>query len=191
MERICAQKISAWLVFLLFLLLCLDVLITPLTPVFAYFHADDPTLMQLDSLIATFDYDFDDGLGNVLTILLSDVWQQPYTAVLSLFLLVCGSCSAVLLIQGLHILANIADGNLFSSQNAICLKRASLCCFIIALAALARTIFTIYSRGPGPALLSYTALFIPLFIMAGLLFLIMSGLFAQAVELKEENDLTI
>ena len=39
--------------------------------------------------------------------------------------------------------------------------------------------------------MSYTALFIPLFAMAGLLFLLMFGLFGQATAMKEENDLTI
>ena len=41
------------------------------------------------------------------------------------------------------------------------------------------------------ALLSYTALFIPLFTMAGLLCLVMAGLFHRAAEMKAENDLTI
>lgn len=40
-------------------------------------------------------------------------------------------------------------------------------------------------------LLSYNALFVPVFFMAGLLCLVMSALFRQAAELKAENDLTI
>ena len=50
---------------------------------------------------------------------------------------------------------------------------------------------TAFLKGAGAALMSYTALFIPLFAMAGLLFLLMSGLFGQATVMKEENDLTI
>ena len=50
---------------------------------------------------------------------------------------------------------------------------------------------TVLILGAGAALMSYTALFVPLFAMAGLLFLLMSGLFGQATTMKEENDLTI
>ena len=62
--------------------------------------------------------------------------------------------------------------------------------FAIAAGALGRTAFSLAVHGL-PALLSYTALFIPLFTMAGLLCLVMAGLFRRAAELKVENDLTI
>lgn len=52
------------------------------------------------------------------------------------------------------------------------------------------TAFTLCRDGAA-ALLSYTALFIPLFTMAGLLCLVMAGLFHRAAEMKAENDLTI
>ena len=42
-----------------------------------------------------------------------------------------------------------------------------------------------------PAEPAYTALFVPAFFMAGLLFLVMSALFRQAAELQEDRDLTI
>ena len=58
-------------------------------------------------------------------------------------------------------------------------------------AALARLIWGLaYYRTIGP-LLSYNALFVPVFFMAGLLCLVVSALFRQAAELKAENDLTI
>ncbi|MFR5405370.1 MAG: DUF2975 domain-containing protein [Oscillibacter sp.] len=63
-------------------------------------------------------------------------------------------------------------------------------CFVIAAGALGRTAFTLCRDGAA-ALLSYTALFIPLFTMAGLLCLVMAGLFHRAAEMKAENDLTI
>ena len=75
--------------------------------------------------------------------------------------------------------------------NAVSLKRAGVCSFLISGAALVRTVSTVFLKGAGAALMSYTALFIPLFAMAGLLFLLMSGLFGQATVMKEENDLTI
>ena len=87
-----AQRLSRWLVFLLILLLCLDVLITPFTPAFAYFRSGAVTDIPLEGLMNTFAYDFDDGLGNLLRIILSEAWKEPYTAVLALFLLVCGVC---------------------------------------------------------------------------------------------------
>ena len=40
-------------------------------------------------------------------------------------------------------------------------------------------------------LVTYNALFVPIFAMAGLLCLVMSALFRQAAEMKSENDLTI
>lgn len=191
MKRTSAQKISDWLVVLLVLLLCLDILATLLAPVMAYFRFADPADMSLAGLMSIFDYDFDDGLGNLLVITLASVWKKTPSAVLALFLLVCGTCAAVILVQGIRILATIADGAPFSPRNTVSLKRAAVCCFCIAAAALARTLFSAVWKGAAAALLSYTALFIPLFIMAGLLFLVMSGLFHRAVELKTENDLTI
>ena len=38
---------------------------------------------------------------------------------------------------------------------------------------------------------TYNTLFVPVFFMAGLLFMVMSALFRQAAELKEDQDLTI
>lgn len=40
-------------------------------------------------------------------------------------------------------------------------------------------------------MITYNAVAIPIFFMAGLLFLVMSALFGQAAELKEDQDLTI
>ena len=82
-------------------------------------------------------------------------------------------------------------GEPFTRDNAANLRRAAVCCFLISGAALLRTVWGLfYYRGPGP-LFTYNALFVPVFFMAGLLCLVMSALFRQAAELKEENDLTI
>ena len=76
-------------------------------------------------------------------------------------------------------------------ENAVSLRRAAVCAFLIALAALARVVFgLLFYRYLSP-LLTYNALFVPIFAMFGLLCLIMSALFRQAAELKAENDLTI
>lgn len=119
------------------------------------------------------------------------VFMEPYTAVLTLFLLACGVCTAIILWQGKRVLDTIIQENPFTLDNAGNLKRAAVCCFVISAAALARTVWRVcYYRSPAP-LATYNALFVPIFLMAGLLCMVMSALFRQAAELKEENDLTI
>lgn len=119
------------------------------------------------------------------------VWADAYTAVLTVFLWACGICTAVILWQGKRVLDTILKGNPFTLGNAVSLKRAAVCCFVISGAALVRLIWgLVYYRSIAP-LLSYNALFVPTFLMGGLLFMVMSALFRQAAELKAENDLTI
>lgn len=118
-------------------------------------------------------------------------WQDPYTLVLTLFLVISGVCTAVILWQAHRVLGAIIQGRPFSQENAVSLRRAALCCFLIAGAALARVIFSVcYYRSPLP-LASYNALFVPMFAMGGLLCWVCSALFRQAAEMKAENDLTI
>lgn len=186
MNRTSAQKISDVLIVLSILLLFCDILALPLIPALVFFRFHDPSWLW-----SVFQYDFDDGIGNLLRVILEDAWQQPHTAVLSLFLLVCAICAAVILVQAIRILATVADGIPFSLQNSVSLKRAAASCFVISAAALARTVFGIVRQQSFHPLFSYSALFVPLFLMAGLLCLIMSGLFCQATEIKSENDLTI
>lgn len=119
------------------------------------------------------------------------VWGDAYKAVLTVFLWACGICTAVILWQGKRVLDTILKGDPFVMDNAANLKRAAICCFGISGAALARLIWAfIYYRSVNP-LFTYNALFVPIFLMGGLLFLVMSALFRQAAELKAENDLTI
>ncbi len=111
--------------------------------------------------------------------------------VLSLFLLSCGVCTAVILWQGKRVLDTILKGKPFTLRNAQNLKRAAVCCFLISAAALLRLAWGLaYYQSIGP-LLTYNALFVPIFFMAGLLCLVMSALVRQAAELKEDQDLTI
>ena len=118
------------------------------------------------------------------------IWGEGANALIALFLVICGICTALILLQGLRVLGTILQGAPFSTQNAVSLRRAAAGCFVIAAGALGRTAFTLCRDGAA-ALLSYTALFIPLFTMAGLLCLVMAGLFHRAAEMKAENDLTI
>ena len=120
------------------------------------------------------------------------VWSSgSYDVVLTVFLLFCGVCTAVILWQGRRVLDTVLAGTPFTLGNAGNLRRAAVCCFLISGAALLRLTWGLwYYRSPAP-LLTYNALFVPVFLMAGLLCLIMSALFRQAAELKRENDLTI
>jgi hypothetical protein len=117
--------------------------------------------------------------------------EEFYWPVLSLFLLFSGVCTAVILWQGKRVLDTILIGDPFTLANAANLKRAAVCCFVISGAALVRLIWGIATYQSILPLLTYNALFVPIFLMGGLLFMVMSALFRQAAELKAENDLTI
>lgn len=110
---------------------------------------------------------------------------------LAVFLLVCGICTANILWQAKQVLDTILKGEPFTLNNAANMKRAAVCCFVISGAALARLIWGLVYYASIRPLLTYNALFVPVFLVGGLLFLVMSALFRQAAELKAENDLTI
>lgn len=190
MEPTAIQKIARVLHTLVVIAWISNLLVLPIVPGLVYFRfAEDA--FPLSALQATFAYDVDDGLGNLFSIYLHEVWREPYTLVLTLFLLAAGICTAVILWQGRRVLGTILRGEPFSMENAASLNRAAVCCFIISLAALIRVIFSVISyRSPAP-LWTYNALFVPIFAMAGLLCLVMSALFRQAAEMKAEQDLTI
>ena len=119
------------------------------------------------------------------------VWRSEYTAVLTLFLLACGVCTALILRQAGKVLDTILEGNPFQKKNGESMRRAAVFCFFISAAALLRTFWRFRYYGSIAPLFTYNALFVPLFAMGGLLCMVMSALFRQAAQLKEENDLTI
>ena len=93
--------------------------------------------------------------------------------------------------QARRVLDTILAGNTFTFENAANMRRAAVCCFLISAAALGRTVWGLCFYRSLMPLLTYNALFVPIFLMAGLLCMVMSALFRQAAELKAENDLTI
>ena len=119
------------------------------------------------------------------------IWGEGANALIALFLVICGICTALILLQGLRVLGTILTGAPFRAENGVSLRRAALCCFLISAAALARVVWGLFYYRSAAPLLTYNALFVPIFLMAGLLCMVMSALFRQAAELKEENDLTI
>lgn len=120
------------------------------------------------------------------------VWVQgEYAGMLAGFLVLCGCCTAIILWQARQVLDTILIGEPFSLKNAANMKRAAVCCLVISVAAFARLIWGFFYYKSIAPLLTYNGLFVPVFAMGFLLFMVMSALFRQAAELKEENDLTI
>ena len=123
----------------------------------------------------------------------TEIWQmgEGYAQVLTLFLLFCGVCTAIILWQGRRVLGTILAGEPFQRANGVSLRRAGVCCFAISAAALVRVVWGLFYYQSIASLLTYNALFVPIFLLGGLLCLVVSALFRQAAELKAENDLTI
>lgn len=119
------------------------------------------------------------------------VWTETCPALLTLFFWVCGACTASILWQAKSVLDTILEGDPFRMCNAEALNRAAVCCWVISGAALVKLVVWLTLEKSVAPLFTYTALFIPAFLMAGLLFQVMSALFRQAAELKEDQDLTI
>lgn len=119
------------------------------------------------------------------------VWQDAYAAMLTLFLTVSGICTFVILWQAHRVLKTILQGAPFTMENAVSLRRAAVCGFLISAAALIRVIFSLFYWRSLQPLTTYNALFVPVFAMFGLLCLVMSALFRQAAEMKADADLTI
>lgn len=189
MVRTAAQKIADVLIFLCGFLIFCDILLLPLTPALAYFRFQNPASMRFDHLLAVFAYDFDDGVGNLLEIILKESWKSPETAVLALFLLLAGICGAVILSRAsvcwpLWRTARRSPRRTPSTSSG---RRRLLCD---------------RRRRPGPDRLHplpgwrrriavlHRFLHPPLH-HGGLLCLVMAGLFHRAAEMKAENDLTI
>ena len=119
------------------------------------------------------------------------VWRDPYAGFLAGFLMACGVCTAIILWQARRVLDTILEGNPFQDKNGENMKRAAVCCFVIAGAALFRSCWRLWHYEVIAYLLTYNTLFAFVFSVGGLLCMVMSALFRQAAELKEENDLTI
>ena len=145
---------------------------------------------NIQHLQRIFAYDLDDGLGNLFAIYFG-IWTVPYYGTMNVFLWTCGVCTAIILWQARKVLETVIWNQPFSLINAVCMKRAGICCLIISAAALVRLVWGLFFYKTVAPLLTYNALFVPVFAMGFLLFMVMSALFRQAAELKEENDLTI
>lgn len=119
------------------------------------------------------------------------VWRYPQAGVLAAFLLFCGVNTACILWQARRVLDTVIAALPFQRRNAQSLRVAAICCGLISLAALLRLIWGFFYYGNATPLFTYNALFVPIFAMGALLCMVMSALFHQAAELKEDSDLTI
>ena len=187
MPNIAVQKIARVLNLLVLVTFICNLLALPLVPCLV----QNRFYLDMNGVLSTFAYDLNDGLALFFDTPYYQVWQQPYTAALTLFLWFSGVCTAVILWQRRRVLRTILRGQPFSMENAVSLHRAAVSSFIISAAALLRAIFSICTYHSLFPLVTYNALFVPIFAMAGLLCLVMSALFRQAAEIKAENDLTI
>ena len=129
----------------------------------------------------------------VLLLVLVGGWTEnfAYTLVLTLFLLFCGVCTAAILWQGRKILGTVRAGSPFCVENARSLRRAAVCCFLIAAASVARVAWGLLWYRSAAVLTGYNALFVPVCFISGLLCVVMSHLFLRAAQMREENDFTI
>lgn len=191
------QKLARVLRVLIIALFVLNLIALLLVPGLIFYSYDMSTGEWIgveDGLrhfVNLFHYEMDDAMAWWLYAGFFVNLRMPQTASVMLFLWLCGICSAVMLWQAKRVLDTILLGDTFSRRNAANMMRAAVCCFVVSVAALIRLIWSIaYFKSTTP-LISYNTLFIPVFLVAGLICIVMSALFRQAAELKEENDLTI
>lgn len=194
MEKTAVQRLAKILKALVLTVFVLNLLCLLLAPLLATLAADRELFSMLQYLRENLpDYPIHT-LGHVLMvypIALLTVWFDWRSALLTLFFFLCGICTALILWQAKKVLDTIMEGNPFRLKNARALNRAAVCCWIISGVALVRLIWWLAHDHSVAPFFTYNTLFIPAFLMAGLLFQVMSVLFRQAAELKEDQDLTI
>lgn len=180
-----------------FLLFVLNIILIPLIPALVMLGREGRPAVQ--ALIALFTPPAEDaepifGFDPLFWLMISwlAAWESGYHAVLSAFLMLCGVCTAVILWQARRVLRTLAQGMPFQRCNVQALRISAICCFAISGIALVRLIYSclFYAKSIAP-IFSYNGLFVPVFLLGGLLCLVISSLFGQAAELREENDLTI
>ncbi|MBP2654679.1 MAG: hypothetical protein H6Q73_2248 [Firmicutes bacterium] len=98
------------------------------------------------------------------------------------FLFVTGAFGLVMVYELRRMFRSINDRKPFQRQNATCLKRIAIMALFISAAYIIKIIFYI----------SFLTIIVALgFLLFGLAGLVFSEVFSQAIEVKEENDLTI
>lgn len=191
MEKTAVQKLAKVLKILVLVMYVVNLLYLPLVPGMVVFRRDFSHALELWKWFTL-------GNGEGLTLLgiicigaFRSVAEDLEIGLLSLFFWICGVCTALILWQAKEVLDTVLEGEPFQMRNAEALNRAAVCCWVISGAALVKLALWLWMEWNIAPLFTYTTLFIPAFLMAGLLFQVMSALFRQAAELKEDQDLTI
>ena len=191
MEKTAVQRLARVLRLLILIVLALNLVCLLLGPVFVRLVPNGELLSLLQYVREDFlEYPIHT-LGHVLMAYFMPIWYGWSGVLLALFFWLCGICTALILWQAKKILDTILEGNPFRLKNARALNRAAVCCWIISGAALVRLIWWLAHDRSAAPFFTYNTLFVPAFLMAGLLFQVMSALFRQAAELKKDQDLTI
>ena len=201
MEHTAVQRLARVLRVLVVAVFILNVLVMPLVPGLSALLADGGPERVRAAFAAALGQPGYEGTGfaSLPLFFLNCLWAvwaavgtgEAAPALLTVFFWLCGCCTALILWQAKRVLDTILRGSPFQMVNARALKRAAVCCWVIAGAALVRLVLWLWRAGNLAPLFTYTALFVPGFFTAGLLFLVMSALFRQAAELQEDRDLTI
>lgn len=195
MEQTHMEKLVRVLRTLVIAVLLCNLFALLLVPGLAALSADGGIEQVARAVLAALNKPGYEGQGGVslplfLVLAWAGVWSDVYTALMTVFLWICGISTAVILWQAKRVLDGMRRAEIFCMTNSVCLRRAAICCFVISgvslLWAVCRGVL-----GGILELFSLSTLFFPVFFLAALLFLIMSALFRQASELKADNDLTI
>ena len=196
METTQVQKLARVLRVLVVAVFLLNLYCLTLVPGLSILLADGGPNTVMEAVKAALDLPGYEGMGvgSLPAFFLRSlwgVWWSGLGALLTLFFWLCGTCTAVILWQAKRVLDTVLQGNPFQRANAGNLGRAAVCCWIISGVALVRLILWLWAEQTLAPLFTYKALIVPAFFMGGLLFQVMSALFRQAAELKEDQDLTI
>lgn len=195
MERTSIEKIVNVLRTLVIVVFVCNLLALLLVPGLAALSADGGFEQVAQAVLSALKFPGYEGQGEIalplfLVLAWAGIWSDVYTVLLAVFLWICGVSTAVILWQAKRVLDGMRRAEIFCVANAIYLRRAAVCCFVISgvslLWAVCRAVL-----GGVVELFSLSTLFFPVFFLTALLFLIMSALFRQAFVLKTDNDLTI
>ena len=195
MEYTHIQKIARVLRILVIIVFVCNLLALLLVPGLAALSADGGIDLVAHAVLAALKQPGYEGQGLTslplfMVLAWVGVWSETYTILMTVFLWICGISTAIILWQAKRGLDRIMKAEIFSDANAVNLRRAAICCFVISVTSLLWAICRAVLGGIFE-LFSLSTLFFPVFFLAALLFLVMSALFRQAAELKAENDLTI
>ncbi len=146
MESVFTQKAARVLRVLMLIALGVQSDRPVLVPTAVLVNANDPlggTWTFLAGLFHPGEDDIQAAAAAFLLIAWAWCWATPHTFALTAFLLCSGCCTAQILRQGLRVVDTILQGKPFSMDNAVSLRRAAVCSFVISGAALARTVFSV------------------------------------------------